>query len=45
MDPQKGVDYSSTYNQVLTTLLPTQQVQHIAFFRLDEPRVVVYKGE
>ena len=44
MEPEKGLDYSSAYNQVLTTLLPTQQVQHLAFFRLDEPRVVTYRG-
>ena len=45
MEPEKTVDYSSTYNQILTTLLPTRQIQHLAFFRIDEPRSVVHQGE
>jgi hypothetical protein len=41
MEPEK-LEPSTTHNLVLTTFLPSQQVKHLAFFRVDAASVIVH---
>ena len=43
MEPPKIMESSTIHNMVLTTFLPSQQVKHLAFFKIDAPKFVIHK--
>ena len=43
MEAAKMESSSNIKNLVLTTFLPSQQVKHLAFFKIDAPKFIIHK--
>ena len=38
------IESSTVHNLVLSTFLPSQQVKHLAFFKMDDPKFIIHKN-